>query len=55
MIYIILIYYSSYHGQERLERVPHFLSVPSNSRFREGSAVRLTCEATGIKSTNFTF
>ncbi|CAG9541076.1 unnamed protein product [Cercopithifilaria johnstoni] len=36
---------SNYHGQQRLERVPHFLSAPSNSSFREGSAVRLTCEA----------
>ncbi|KAL3982171.1 hypothetical protein ACH3XW_46105 [Acanthocheilonema viteae] len=37
---------TNYHGQQRLERVPHFLSAPSNSSFREGSAVRLTCEAT---------
>ncbi|KAM3726272.1 Peroxidasin [Dirofilaria immitis] len=37
---------SNYHGQQRLERMPHFLSTPSNSSFREGSAVRLTCEAT---------
>uniref|UniRef100_A0A1I8EEH8 Ig-like domain-containing protein n=1 Tax=Wuchereria bancrofti TaxID=6293 RepID=A0A1I8EEH8_WUCBA len=37
---------SNYHEQQRLEHVPHFLSAPSNSSFREGSAVRLTCEAT---------
>uniref|UniRef100_A0A2K6W3J0 Ig-like domain-containing protein n=1 Tax=Onchocerca volvulus TaxID=6282 RepID=A0A2K6W3J0_ONCVO len=37
---------SNYYGQQRLERMPYFLSTPSNSSFREGSAVRLTCEAT---------
>uniref|UniRef100_A0A915Q5C4 Ig-like domain-containing protein n=1 Tax=Setaria digitata TaxID=48799 RepID=A0A915Q5C4_9BILA len=37
---------SNYYGQQRLERVPHFLSTPSNNSYREGSAVRLTCEAT---------
>ncbi|VDN38608.1 unnamed protein product [Gongylonema pulchrum] len=36
---------SYYYGQ-RLERVPYFLATPSNASYREGSAVRLTCEAT---------
>ncbi|KHN78690.1 Peroxidasin -like protein [Toxocara canis] len=38
---------SYYHGQHLLERVPHFTATPSNSSYREGSAVKLTCEATG--------
>lgn len=53
--HLLIVHVNSYYHGQRLERVPYFLTTPSNGSYREGSAVRLTCEATGKIDQQFIF